>query len=603
MAIYGIIGFRRYIIMKLTISKSKNSVHFYVQKSVRLKNGGTTSVMVENLGSLEEVKTKAGGKDPYEWAHAYVDELNRKQYEEKKEIILRYSPSKLIKTGEQKCYNCGYLFLTKIINSLGVSDICKDISKRHSFEYDLGDILTGLICTRILYPSSKLASRRLAENFLEQPSYQLHDVYRALSVLSEESDFLQAELYKNSQKVCPRRNDILYYDCTNYFFELEEASGVRAYGKSKESRPLPIVGMGLFVDHDGVPLAFDIYPGNKNEQPTLKPLEKKILKDYELGEIIVCTDAGLSSKANRKFNDKEIRGIRKRSFITTQSVKGLPESLKAFALSDDGWKLDGSDHEYRISELSEKDDYDRIFYKEKWITEDLTEKQKEQGVKPLEQRLIVSYSIKYKRYLEKIRTGQVERARKMLDTGSCKRNGKNQNDPRRFIGHEVVTKDGEVCDVDIPYLDETVIADEAKYDGFYAVCTSIEDMNTADIIKINADRWQIEECFRIMKTEFRARPVYVQRDDRIKAHFLTCFMALMVYRILEKQLGEKFTVEQLVETLKGMNMQRPGEKLGYIPAYTRTEITDALHENAGFRTDYEILTDLSMKKVIRSTKK
>lgn len=589
--------------MKLTISKSKNSVHFYVQKSIRKADGSSTSVMVENLGSLDEVKTKAGGKDPYEWAKAYVEELNRKQYEEKKEIILRYSPSKLIKTGEQKCYNCGYLFLEKVINGLGISDICRDISGRHSYEYDLGDILSDLICTRILYPSSKLASCRLAENFLERPSYQLHDVYRALSVLAKESDFLQAELYKNSQKLCPRRNDILYYDCTNYFFELEESSGIRAYGKSKESRPLPIVGMGLFVDHDGVPLAFDIYPGNKNEQPTLKPLEKKILKDYELGEIIVCTDAGLSSKANRKFNDKEVRGIRKRSFITTQSVKGLPEDLKTFALSDDGWKLDGSSREYRISELSEEDDYDRIFYKERWITEDLTEKQKKQGEKPLEQRLIVSYSIKYKKYQEKIRSGQVGRATKMLETGSYKRSGKNQNDPKRFIGHELVTKDGEVCDVDVPYLDENVIAEEAKYDGFYAVCTSIEDMSTSEIVKINANRWQIEECFRIMKTEFRARPVYVQRDDRIKAHFLTCFMALMVYRILEKQLGGRFTIEQLVETLKGMNMQRPGEKLGYIPAYTRTEITDALHENAGFRTDYEILTDISMKKVIRSTKK
>lgn len=587
--------------MKLTISKSKNSVHFYVQKSVRRKDGSSTSVMVERLGSLEEVKTRAGGKDPYEWAKAYVEELNRKEYEEKKEIILRYSPSRLIKTGEQKSFNCGYLFLSKIINSLGIRDICNDISQRHGYEYDLGAILTDLICTRVLYPSSKLASCKLAENFLEQPSYQLHDIYRSLSVLASESDFIQSELYKNSQKVCPRRNDILYYDCTNYFFELEEASGVRAYGKSKESRPLPIIGMGLFADHDGVPLAFDIYPGNRNEQPTLKPLEKKVLKDYGLGEIIVCTDAGLSSKANRKFNDKEIQGIRKRSFITTQSVKGLPEDLKAFALSDDGWKLDGSSREYRLSELSEEDDYDRIFYKERWITEDLTEKQKKNGEQPLEQRLIVSYSIKYKKYLEKIRASQVGRAVKMLETGSCNR--KNQNDPRRFIGHEAVTEDGEVCDIDIPYFDEAVAAEEAKHDGFYAVCTSIEDMSTADIIKINSDRWQIEECFRIMKTEFKARPVYVQRDDRIKAHFLTCFIALMVYRILEKQLDERFSVEQLIETLKSMNLQRPGEKLGYIPAYTRTEITDALHENAGFRTDYEILTDMSMKKIIRSTKK
>ncbi len=589
--------------MKLTISKSKNSVHFYVQKSVRLENGKSTSVMVEKLGSLEEVKTKANGKDPYEWAKEYVEALNRREYDEKSAIIVQYSPSKLIRMGEKKSYNCGYLFLRKVMSGLGIPDICKKISDHSSFEFDLNAVLSDLICTRILYPSSKLSSYRLSGNFLEQPSYALHDVYRALSVLAKENDFIQSELYKNSQKLSPRLKNILYYDCTNYFFELEEPSGIKQYGKGKENRPLPIVGMGLFVDYDGIPLAFDIYPGNKNEQPTMKPLEKKIIKDYELGEIIVCTDCGLSSKPNRKFNDKEINGIRKRSFITTQSIKMLPDFLQEFALGDDGWRLPGSSEEYHLSELSDEKDYDKIFYKERWITEDISEKKKKAGEKPLEQRLIVSYSIKYKKYQEKVRNAQVARATKMLETGSIKHKGKTQNDPRRFISHELLTKDGEICEVDIPYINESAIAEEAKYDGFYAVCTCIKDMNVSDIVKINSKRWQIEECFRIMKTEFEARPVYVQREDRIKAHFLTCFMALMVYRILEKQLNNRFTVEQLVDTLRGMNMQRPGEKLGYVPAYTRTEVTDALHENAGFRTDYEILTDQSMKKVIKSVKK
>ena len=589
--------------MKLTISKSKNSVHFYVQKSVRRKEGGTTSIMVETLGSLEEVKTRAGGKDPYEWARAYVDELNRKEYEEKKEIILRYSPSKLIKPGEQRSYNCGYLFLKKILNRLGLPKICAEIAKRHSYEYDLNDILSDLICTRILYPSSKRSSTRLAKDFLEAPSYELHDVYRSLTVLSEENDFIQSELYRNSQSVLPRRKDILYYDCTNYFFELEEASGLREYGHGKEGRPLPIVGMGLFIDNDGIPLAFDVYPGNSNEQPTLKPLERKIIKDYGLGELIVCTDAGLSSVPNRKFNDVEIGGISKRNFITTQSIKMLPAYLQDFVFEDGGWQLEGGSREYRLSELSEEDDYDKIFYKERWITEELTEKEKEKGTKPFEQRLIVSYSIKYKKYLEKIRAAQVGRAVKMLENGSYKKRGKSQNDPKRFIAHDLTTKDGEICEIDIPYIDEGAIIEEAKYDGFYAVCTSLDTKSTGEIVKINAGRWQIEECFRIMKTEFRARPVYVQRDDRIKAHFLTCFMALMVYRILEKELNEQFTTDQLIDTLKRMNMQCSGDRQAYLPAYTRTEITDALHENAGFRTDYEIITASSMRKIIRSTKK
>ena len=266
--------------MKLTVSKSKNSASFYVQKSIRKPNGSVTTVTIEKLGNLEQVRTKAGGTDPYVWAQEYVNELNRKEYEEQKEIIVSYSPSKLLKKDVQKSFNCGYLFLQKIYYSLGLHNLCKTISSRHLFEYDLNDILSKLVYTRILYPSSKLAANRQAASFLEKPSFELHDIYRALSVLAKESDFIQAELYKNSQNVIERRKDILYYDCTNYFFELEEADELRRYGKSKQHQPLPLVGMGLFMDYDGIPLAFDIYPGNKSEQPTLKPLEPKIPMNY-----------------------------------------------------------------------------------------------------------------------------------------------------------------------------------------------------------------------------------------------------------------------------------------------------------------------------------
>ena len=282
--------------MKLTVSKSKNSASFYVQKTIRKPNGSVTTITVEKLGNLTEVTTKAVGKDPYVWAQEYVNELNRREYDEKKEIIVSYSPSKLLKKGEQKRFNCGYLFLQRIYHHLGLEQICKEISSRHSFEYDLNDILSKLIYTRILFPASKHSSHRLASRFLEQPSFELHDIYRALSVLADENDFIQSQLYKNSQKVLERRKDILYYDCTNYFFELEEADDLRKYGKSKQHQPLPIVGMGLFMDYDGIPLTFDIYPGNKNEQPTLKPLEKKVIRDFGLERVVVCTDAGLSSK-------------------------------------------------------------------------------------------------------------------------------------------------------------------------------------------------------------------------------------------------------------------------------------------------------------------
>ena len=589
--------------MKLTVSKSKNSASFYVQKTIRKSNGSVTTVTVEKLGNLDEVKAKAKGQDPYAWAQEYVNELNRREYEEQKEIILSYAPSKLIKKNEQKTFNCGYLFLQDIYYSLGLDKICSKISSRHLFEYDLNDILSKLVYTRVIFPSSKLSSNKLAASFIEQPSFELHDIYRALSILAEENDFIQAELYKNSQKVLERRSDVLYYDCTNYFFELEEADDLRKYGKSKQHQPLPIVGMGLFMDYDGIPLAFDIYPGNKNEQPTLKPLEKKILKDYGLDQIIVCTDAGLSSKSNRKFNDKSINGERLRSFITTQSVKQLPEHLKEFALDPSGWHIIGDATIYNIEEIDESEFYDKIFYKDRWIKEDLSGRKIRQGAKPLEQHLIVSYSPKYKIYQRKIRQGQIDRATAIINSGKYKQRPKNQNDPYRFIGKEIMTEDGEACTKEVPYLKTDVIAEEEKYDGFYAVCTNLDDMNVAEVIHINKKRWEIEECFRIMKTEFKARPVYLQREDRIKAHFLTCFIALFIYRLLEKRLSEQYTCEDIVHTLRDMNMYRPGEKRGYIPSYTRTDLTDALHETAGFRTDYEILTDLSMKKVIRESKK
>lgn len=588
--------------MKLTVSKSKNSASFYVQKTIRKPNGSVTTVTIEKLGNLAEVTAKAGGKDPYVWAQEYVNELNRREYEENKEVLVSCSPSRILKKGEQKLFNCGYLFLQKIYYQMGVDKICRDISSRHSFEYDLNDVLSKLIYTRLLFPSSKLSSNKQARKLIEQPSFELHDIYRALSILSEENDFIQAQLYKNSQKVIERRKDILYYDCTNYFFELEEADSLRRYGKSKQHQPLPIVGMGLFMDYDGIPLAFDIYPGNKNEQPTLKPLEKKVIRDYGMEQLVVCTDAGLSSKANRRFNDKTVDGVPIRSFITTQSVKQLPEYLKEFALDPEGWHLPGTSETFRLNEIDEEKDFHKVFYKDRWIKEDLSQKKIKSGAKPLEQHLIVSFSPKYKSYQRKIRNGQIERAQKLIDTGNYKQRPKNQNDPHRFIVREKVTKDGEICSEEVVCLNTDAIMEEERYDGFYAVCTNRNNMRVEEVVKINGKRWEIEECFRIMKTEFKARPVYLQTEAHIRAHFLTCFMALMIYRILEKKLKEAFTCGEILDTLKNMWMARPGEKLGYIPVYTRTDLTDRLHETAGFRTDYQILSDVNMRKVIRASK-
>ena len=420
--------------------------------------------------------------------------------------------------------------------------------------------------------------------FLEKPGCELHQVYRALEILAKENDFFQSQLYKNSDQIMDRRKGILYYDCTNYYFEIEKEDDFRKYGFSKEHRPNPIVQMGLFMDADGIPLTFSIFNGNENEQPSMKPLEKKILSDFGVKRFVVCTDAGLSSAPNRILNNTADR-----RFVTTQSIKKLKGFLKDFCLSDEGWHLSGSPGSFKLSELDVNDHYDKTFYKDRWIKED-----------GLEQHLIVTFSFKYRDYQRTIRSRQLERAAKLADNPSSLKKSR-QNDPRRFVRQDHCTSDGEAADKMITSIDEDVVREEERYDGFYAVCTNLED-DISTIISINQRRWQIEECFRIMKSEFRARPVYLSRKDRITAHFITCFTALIIYRILEKKLDKGYTCENIIRTLKEMNMMvLPGE--GYVPEYTRTDLTDQLHDAFGFRTDYEIISQRNMKKILTATRK
>ena len=570
--------------MRLQISKSKNASSLYVTKSIYV-NGVSTSKVVEKLGTYDELKEKLNGEDPIEWAKAYVAELTRKEKEEKREVMVRYSPAKQIEKDEQKSFNGGYLFLQQIYHQLGLSKISKVISDKYKFTYNLDSVLSRLVYSRIIFPASKLATFEQSKLFMEHPEFELQHVYRSLEVLAKESDYIQSELYKNSLKICDRNKGILYYDCTNYFFETEQEDGLRQYGVSKEHRPNPIVQMGLFMDGDGFPLAFCINKGNTNEQVTLKPLEKKIISDFGLSRFVVCTDAGLASVANRKFND-----IQDRAFITTQSIKKLKASLREWALDSTGWKMSGSDVLYDLTELNEDSNLDLTFYKERWIKE-----------KDLEQKLIVTFSTKYQKYQQSIRNRQVERAQKVIDTNPGKLKKCNSNDYKRFISKSHCTENGEVAENESYSINTDLIAGEAAYDGFYAVCTNLDDDASA-IIKVNQRRWEIEESFRIMKSEFKARPVYLQRDDRIEAHFTTCFISLMIYRILEKKLGEKYTCHDIVTGLRDMNFfEITGE--GYLPTYTRTDLTDDLHDAFGFRTDYQIVNTKQMKKIFKDTKK
>lgn len=581
---------KRSVFMRLMISPSKNAKSFYVIKSVQ-KNGKNTSEIVEKLGTETFIKETYGVDDAEAWARSHVNELNAAEKAAKDvEHFVRFSTNELIPAGKELSFNAGYLFLQKIYSLLGLPSICKKIKKDNAFTYDLNAILSRLVYGRILFPSSKLSCFEQSKELLEQTEFDLHLIYRALSVLADNSDFIQAELYKRSKKLVKRNTGVLFYDCTNYFFELKHEDGLKQYGPSKEHRPNPIVQMGLFMDKSGIPLAFCINPGNQNEQLSLKPLEQQIMRDFELSKFVVCTDAGLSSDANRRFNNfGEI------SFITTQSIKKLKRSLKEWCLDCKGWQLEGSKKAYDISEIEDTpENRNRIFYKQM-----LVEGYDEERNIAFDQTLIVTYSLKYKLYQQTIRERQIERAKKYLQH-PAQYDKHSVTDAKRFIKKTPVTNDGEIAEKAAYELNINAIEEEAKYDGFYAVCTNLDD-DPAEIAMINHDRWEIEESFRIMKSEFDARPVYLHRDDRIKAHFLTCFISLMIYRILEKQLDSSFTCEEIINTLRKMNVRKVGE-YGYIPNYTRTELTDAMHDNAGFRTDNELTTPKAMAEIIRRSK-
>lgn len=581
--------------MRLKISKSKNASSLYVIKDINVKGKRTTKI-VEKLGTIDELKKKSDGVDPIKWANEYIESLNKKEKDNKQEILLKYSPTKIIQKNQQVSFNGGYLFLQKIYHELGLHQICSEISKKYKFDFDFNSILSRLIYGRIIFPSSKLATYNLSSKFIEPPNFEIQHIYRALEVLAKESDFVQSALYKNSLKVTKRNTSILYYDCTNYFFEIEQEDGLKQYGPSKEHRPNPIVQMGLFMDADGIPLAFNINKGNTNEQLTLRPLEKKILSDFDMSKFVVCTDAGLASNANRKFNN-----LGERAFITTQSIKILKKHLKEWALDPKGWKLSGGKEIYDLSILDEtlenlENEVDKIkwkskvFYKERWINEN-----------GLEQKLIVSFSLKYRDYQRTIRDSQIERAQKKIDSNPTKIGKPRQNDYKRFIKTTTCTKNGEIATKKLYNINKDIIAKEEVYDGFYGICTNLED-DVSEIIKINKQRWQIEECFRIMKSEFKARPVYLSRDDRIQAHFITCFISLIIYRLLQKKLNNKYSCTEAINGLREMNFYEVhGE--GYIPTYTRTDFTDDLHEKFNFRTDYQIVPNKKMKKIFKDTKK
>lgn len=573
--------------MRLRVKNDNGIERLYVEKSVRIDSKKVVTKNVEKLGRMDELMASMSMSrdEVIRWAQQHVNDLNGAE----KPVILSLSASNQIDIDVQRTFKAGYLFLQDIYYSMKFKNIFRNISRRHKYRYDLDAITSDLIYARVLEPASKRASYEIAKTFLEPPMYNDYDIYRGLSILAKEMDYIQSETYKNSNFVINRNNRILYYDCSNFYFEIEQADDLRKYGKSKEHRPNPIVQMGLMMDGDGIPIAFDIFDGASNEQPSLKPLEQRIIKDFGFNRFIVCTDAGLASEANRRFNN-----INDRAFVVTQSLKKLKEAERNAAMDDNNWRrLSDKKPVNDFQKIRENpyDHIDEIYYKERI----------HDGSSVEGQLMIITYSPSYAIYQKTIRQAQLERAEKMVEKKNVKKQRKNPNDPSRFVKVTAVTDDGEIAPNKVYEINTEAVEAEAAYDGFYSVCTNLIDDSVDSILSVSEGRWKIEESFRIMKTDFESRPVYVSREDRIKAHFLICYLSLLIYRILEKKLEKKYTSGELIQTLRSYNLLKINGE-GYIPEYTRTEITDLLHEKFGFRTDTEIIPTRKLRGIIAATK-
>ena len=574
--------------MRLNIRKLNNYSYYSIIKDYTNMNGKRTTKIFEKLGNQEQVEKRFGKTDTINKIKEYIDELNN---ENKEELLKReYNPNKRIAPGIKRQFNVGYLFLQKLYNQLKINEICKSIQDKYQFHFDLNEILSYLVYARIIYPSSKLETFKQCQNFIQQPKFKLHDEYRALSYIAENMDYIQEQLFNNSKNILKRNSKVIYYDCTNYFFEIDEEDDLRKYGISKEHKPNPIVGMGLFMDGDGLPLSCNIYPGNMNEQKTLIPEETKIVDNFKLDDskIILCTDAGLASDEIKKYNIKDNRG-----FVITQSLKKLKEEDKNKVFDKSEWRIPNDlKNTYNLEDIENNDSlkekyYDTLFYK---IIQTET--------KSVKQDLIVTFCFKYFDYNRNIRNNQIERAKKSIESNQVTRKGKNQNDYRRFIESTNSTKTGEIAENTSYSINQEIIDEEEKYDGYYALTTNlVGDIN--EIFKIVKGRWEIEESFRIMKSDFLARPVNLSREDRIKAHFMTCFISLFIYRLLEKKLDYKYTTPQILDTLRNMTvLEQKG--LGFEPEYERTTLTDDLHEIFKFNTDLEIVSYKKMKKILNT---
>lgn len=584
--------------MRIKTTKTNRDTNYYIIKDYTTSTGKRTTKIFERLGNREQVEERFGKNDTLTKIKEYIKSLDEKP------IPIYKNPNKKIEKNIIRKFNVGYLFLKDIYYSLNLDKMCKEIQDKYKFKFDLNYILECLIYSRILWPSSKLSTYKQSNKFVEKTSFEYQHIIRSLDYLSKEFDFIQKFLFDNSNKIMDRNYKVIYYDCTNFFFYTEE-NDFQKYGISKEHQPLPLVQMGLFMDADGLPFALNINPGNTSETTTMIPSEEKFLKEYNMNgkNIVVCTDAAMCTDDIKKFNVQDGRG-----FVITQSIKKLKNELKEWAVDSDGWRIVGNLVDiYNIKDIENDDEKKKIYYDKTFY------KEIECDTKSVNQTLIVTFSFKYQTWQKNIREKQFERATKLVNEINAKNKkatkkkdveqikiSKNPNDPKRFIKEIRITNDGEVANNIMYDIDKSIYEDESKYDGFYGITTNLID-DTKTVIKVMNGRWEIEESFRIMKDEFDSDNAYLSKENRIKAHFLTCYLALFIYRYLEHKLDDKYTVYEIIECIRDMEvLETKGD--GYLPAYTRTNLTDDLHQIFGIDTDTEIISYKKFKEILSKVK-
>ena len=613
--------------MKLYYDKRLKDPTYYIQQGFR--NGKkTTTKNIKRLGKHSELLLITD--DPLEYAKNEVKKMNEEYRSGRSEFIVTMDFNERIPSTDSPCsnstsLNIGYLYLKNIYAKLNLSDFFKSVSSDRKITYDCNKICQFLTYARTLDPASKYGTYDKLDTYYEKPQVEYQHMIRFLDILDRNSDKYLKHLFDNSENIVKRDTSVMYYDCTNYFFETEKPDeeivdevtgeiilGLRQFGISKENKTSPIVEMGLIMDSRGIPISMCIHPGNTNEQLTAVPLEKEVIKMTGNKKFIYCADAGLGSYNIRKFND-----MGGRAYIVTQSVKKLGQEIKDIVFNDSNYRLLSNDDAITLKEMrtfNKKDannlslynDFaykvipantamDTGLYEEKVYKNGRTKKVKAKGT--LHQYIIVTFSRKMMEYQRTIRERQLERAKKLLRLKDPEKIKKGPNDIRRFLKNTSSDTANYVLDMD-------KIHEEEKYDGFYAVATNLDD-SAKDILAVAQNRYKIEDCFRIMKTNFDARPVFLRKPERIRAHFLICYTALLIYRLMECKLDDNLThvtTSNLIKTLRNMNVVNMDD-MYYKSIYSGSQALDALEKCFELQLNRKYYKPSDLNKIVKKFSK